>query len=193
MYDSVNLSSLDASQGGRHTWLLIIEGSALLNYCITKTKLSTIARTPSTLSKMLLYVMSMMMFLLPLHYGLHAPTVSEQCHGKPYIACSVVPEHKEYDDCLDIIDTHYVEECEHVEHSDCVEESSHVHIHISDHHTLAHINTRPRCQARHVKKCLKVPKEKLITECKRVKATAYVEKCEDQSLLRGCITVSTPY
>ena len=139
-----------------------------------------------------MYVVTMVILLPYVMCGLHAPAVSEECGEQPYLACSVVPEYHDYEDCVDTIDTHYVEECEDIEHRDCVEGYSH-HIHISNYHTLEHTTTLPKCHGSKFRSCGKVPLKEVHTECKKGVATVYVEKCEDDSLLRGCIRVSLPY
>ena len=131
--------------------------------------------------------------VFPANHGLYAPLESDQCHGKTYQQCTLVPRHEEFDDCVDIIDTIYVDECEHFVDTDCEEEYSHVHIHVDYSYILTQATYRPKCADKRYKECHRVPREDLHTECKTVVKAIYVEHCQDDSILRGCITVSAPY
>ena len=126
--------------------------------------------------------------------GIYAPLQSDQCHGKTYQKCFTVPKHEEYDDCVDIIDTNYVDECDHVTNIHCDEEYSHVLVHVYDSHIMTHDTYVPQCHhTKSSEECHRIPKEEVHTECKKVVKTIYIEQCEDDSLLRGCITVTPPY
>ena len=125
---------------------------------------------------------------------LHAPSVSEECHGKAYRICHKVPKHVEFDDCVDIIDTTYIDECILVPEIHCVEAHTHSHVHVFGSHIQTQDIFEPQCHKKPSReKCTRVPVEKVRTECKKVIETIFIEKCEDDSLLRGCIDVSVPY
>ena len=109
--------------------------------------------------------------------GIYAALQSDQCHGKTYQKCFTIPKHEEFDDCVDIVDTIYIDECEHVIHTHCEEEFTHVHV--FDSHIITQDSHVPKCDDKEYKECHRVKKEIIRTECKAVLKTIYVKQCED--------------
>merc|ERR1719435_544512 len=132
-------------------------------------------------------------------------TSGPYCYDHKDYQCRKKPKHETHEEChveYDVVvDVTYIEECEHIEVTTCVEEKRKVH---KTSHEVGHdskvvdeydehqhhygYNTGPQCQTRKDKQGQKHPKEESHkvprTLCKKIVDTIYIEECEEVVTVR---------